>query len=420
MPLNWKRIALLIAFIAAVFVFGYLLYYLFLKPAIPAGPAAVNVNAGPGVLPQAGANANIPLAGNINGALPGEQKPAPLGPPAELPPAAAAASPTANGGLTKITALTAAAAGKPALASDGVNVIYYNRATGKFYKVFPDGRTVPVSEEVFYQVQNVSWSPDKNKAVLEYPDGANIVYDFNQNKQITLPRHWKDFSFSPDSGQLVFKSLGDSPESRWLAVVNADGTKAVKIEPLGDKDATVYPRWSPAGQIVAMYREAKGLDSQNLYFLGLNKENLKSTIIEGQNFQGQWSTKGDRLLYSVSSGAAGFKPTLWIVEAQGESIGQNRKNLGLETWSDKCGFADNDTVYCAVPQTLAEGAGIFSAEMDNSPSDLYKIDLKSGFKSKIAVPEGSHNISQVIVSENESYLYFTSQTDGKLYKINLR
>ena len=74
--------------------------------------------------------------------------------------------------------IKAAAAGKPALASDGVNVIYYNRATGKFYKVFPDGRTVPVSEEVFYQVQNVSWSPDKNKAVLEYPDGANIVYDF--------------------------------------------------------------------------------------------------------------------------------------------------------------------------------------------------------------------------------------------------
>lgn len=418
MPLNWKRIALLIAFIAAVLVFGYLLYYLFLKPAIPTAPLAVNVNAGPGVLPQAGVNVNIPTAANVNGALPGQ--PPPPGPPAELPPVSAGAAPIANGGLTKTTALTATRATQPTLAPDGTNVIYYNQATGKFYKISPDGRTAPVSEEVFYQVQDVSWSPDKNKAVLEYPDGANIVYDFNQNKQITLPGHWKDFSFSPDSNQIVFKSMGDGSESRWLAAVNADGTKAVKIEPLGDKDATVYPSWSPNGQIVAMYREAKDFDRQNLYFVGLNNENFKSTIIEGQNFQGQWSTKGDRLLYNVSNSASGFKPTLWIVEAQGENIGQNRKDLKLETWSNKCSFANNDAVYCAVPKTLAEGAGIFSAEMDNSPCDLYKIDLKSGFKSKIAIPEGSHNISRVIVSQNEDYLYFTSQTDGRLYKINLR
>lgn len=419
MSINWKRIALLIGFIAAVLIFGFLLYYLFLRPAIPAINAPVgNVNVAPGILPGAGVNVNIPVAGNINGALPGEQPPP--GPPPELPPSAAVAAPIANGGLTKTTALTTVPANQPTLASDGTNVIYYNRATGKFYKISPDGRSLPVSEEVFYDVQNVSWAPNKSKAVLEYPDGANIVYDFNQNKQITLPRHWKDFSFSPDSNQIVFKSMGDTTESRWLAAVSADGTKAIKIEPLGDKDATVHPSWSPNKQIVAMYREAKDFDSQYLYFLGLNNENFKSTVINGQNFQGQWSSQGDRLLYSVSNSSSGFRPTLWIVEAQGESIGQNRKDLGLETWSDKCSFAGNDTVYCAVPRTLNEGAGIFAAEMDNSPCDLYKIDLKSGFKSKVAIPEGSHNINQVIVSQSENYLYFTDQGDGKLYKINLR
>jgi len=169
-----------------------------------------------------------------------------------------------------------------------------------------------------------------------------------------------------------------------------------------------------------MYREDKDFNRQDLYFVGLNDENFKSTIIEGRGFQGQWSTAGDRLLYSVYSSGSNYKPTLWIVEASGDNIGKNRRSLSLETWSDKCTFSNNDDVYCAVPQNLQEGAGIFHRELDNAPCDIYKIDLTTGFKSKIAVPEGGHNISNVIVTESGNYLYFTSQTDGRLYKINLR
>ena len=269
-------------------------------------------------------------------------------------------------------------------------------------------------------MENITWSPSKEKAVLEYPDGANIVYDFATNQQVTLPKHWQDFSFSPNNQQLVLKSLGADAENRWLAVANADGSQAQKIEHLGDKDATVYPDWSPNNQIIAMYSEDKDFDRQNLFFVGLNNENFELTVIEGRGFQEQWSTKGDRLLYSVYSSASDYKPTLWIVEAQGEQIGQNRRDLRLQTWADKCTFSDNDTIYCAVPKNLQTGAGIFSTDLNDSPTDIYKIDLKTGFKTKIAAPEGNHNIDQIIITQNGNDLYFTSKTDGRLYNIRLR
>jgi Tol biopolymer transport system component len=69
---------------------------------------------------------------------------------------------------------------------------------------------------------------------------------------------------------------------------------------------------------------------------------------------------------------------------------------------------------------LQTGAGIFAQELDNSKTDIYKIDLKSGIKTRVAIPEGDHNIDNVIVSEDGRYLYFSSQTDGRLYKINLK
>ena len=419
MNINWKRILLLIGFIAAVILIGYLLYFLFLKPTIPPTKPGVNINIEPGVLPGANVNANIPTAANINGALPGGVN-VNIGPPSEIPPTTAIVSPVASGGLTKTTALTTTRVYQSALAADGKGVIYYDRSTGLFYTVSSSGKSTPLSDKVFYEVENITWAPNRQKAILEYPDGSNIVYDFSTNQQITLPNHWKDFGFSPNSSQIVFKSIGTSADNRWLAVANVDGTKATKIEIMGDQDLTVHPNWSPNNQVIAMYREYTANEQQSLYFIGLNKENFKSATLQGNDFQGQWSTQGDRLLYSVYSGDSDYKPTLWIVEAQGENIGQNRRNLGLETWAAKCSFADNNTIYCAVPQSLSEGAGMFPDDLDNSPSDIYKIDLISGFKSKIAIPEGNQNINRIMISEGGNNLYFESKTDGRIYSIKLR
>ncbi|NUM25544.1 MAG: hypothetical protein HUU49_02850 [Candidatus Buchananbacteria bacterium] len=424
MSFNWKRIIILIIFILTVILAGYLLYYLFLRPAVPTGPSGGgvgNVNTAPGGLPPTGTNVNIPIGGNINGSLPGTNVSTSS---QAIPPQAPTTGPTptevANGGLTKSNQLTSVPAFQPTMTADGTGVIYYDKTTGLFNKIGSDGKTTALSEKVFFEVQNITWSPNRNKVVLEYPDGSNIVYDFQTGRQVSLPKHWKDFDFSPSGQQLVVKSMGDSEENRWLAVTNTDGSQAKKIEHLGDKDASVYPSWSPNNQVIAMYTEYKNFDQQNLYFLGQNDENFKSTIIEGRGLQTKWSTKGDKLLYSVDSSTSNNKPTLWIVDAQGENIGSNRQNLKIETWADKCTFADNATIYCAVPTSLPAAAGLFPDQADTSPTDIYKIDLATGLRSKIATPSGDANIDSLMVSQDGNYLYFTNKTDGRLYNLRLQ
>ncbi len=417
MSINWKKLFILIGFLGGVILIAYLLYYLFLKPSIPSLPSA-NVNGQTGALPQAGLNANIPVGGQA-GLLPGGTNANIPGPPATIVGAKVVSS-IASGGITSIKQLNTTFSYAATIDSTGTNLLYYDKASGQFFRLTPDGQLVTVNKEIFYQVENITWAPDKEKAVLEYPDGANIIYDFATNKQITLPKHWEDFSFSPDSTQLVFKSLGSSEDNRWLAVANADGSQAVKIEHLGDKDETVFPAWSPNNQIIASFVEDKDLDQQTLYFVGLNDENFKTITVAGRGIQSKWSTSGDKLLYSVYSSASDYKPTLWVTSAQGDSIGQNQKKLNLETWADKCTFSDNETVYCAVPRSLESSAGIFSTELDNSPCDIYKIDLKTGLKSLLAKPEKDSNIASLIISQDNRYLYFTDKASGQIYQMKLK
>ncbi|MFH0956127.1 MAG: hypothetical protein V1801_02875 [Candidatus Falkowbacteria bacterium] len=408
---KYKKFFIAISFILIVLILGYLLYALFFKPSpapvIIKEPAATSTQ---GALPEAkpGTGQTTPSGQTAEGLPRGTEQPT------------SQSSVIALGGLTQTTELNQAPSLAATLSANGNDLQYYNKQDGKFYRLTKDGQASLLSDTIFYEVEKITWSPDKNKAILEYPDQAKIIYDFENKKQISLPKHWKDFDFSPDGGKIVMKSMANDPANRWVAVINNDGTSAQRIAALGDKDDTVYPSWSPNNQTVAMYTEGISYDQQKVYFVGLNNENFKALTIEGRGFEPKWTPKGDRLLYSVYSSSSDLKPELWITNAQGESIGAGRSKLDIQTWADKCVFSAATEIYCAVPESLEEGAGLFPDLAKNTKDNLYKIDTQTGLKKLIAIPDGNFTMSDLIVSDNGYYLYFTDTNTGKINKIKLK
>jgi hypothetical protein len=329
------------------------------------------------------------------------------------------ADPIAIGGITKTELIVNRPTFSPTLDQNG-NMAYYDLRDSKFYKMDENGNIIPLSDKVFNQVTKVDWAPNADKAVIHYPDGNKTIYNFDTEKQVTLPKHWDDFSFSPNGNHLSGKSLADNPDNRWLIVFSDDGTGARALEPLGDNYDKIYPSWSPNNQSVAMWTDGIDFNRQKLIFLGLNDENFKSTVIEGRGFEPLWSKEGDKLLYSVYNDNNNMNPKVWVVDAIGNEIGQNRTNLGLDTWASKCTFAGNDDVYCAVPDYLPEGSGLFPEAANDSVDSLYHINLKTGSKQMVATPENNVNISQVMVSPDQTKLYFTDRRNGQVYQINLK
>jgi Tol biopolymer transport system component len=407
---NFKKIFLIIAFVIVIIFIGYLIYKVFFATPtaeIIQSTDQINQTQAPtGQLPEAQPGTNVIIDDFAQqGTL-------------DVGSDIVAQTETTTTQADRVGLSKTASSVSPTVSTDGSGVQFYNKIDNQFYKLESNGQVTALTDKKFYNVDTITWSPDKNKAIMEYPDKTKIIYDFSTDQQINLPSHWEDFSFSPDGNQIVFKSMGLDTDNRWLAVMNSDGTQAKQVEAIGVNAEQVIPSWSPNNQIVAMMSEGADFNTKNIYFIGLNGENFRMTTTEGRGFEPLWSPQGDKLLYSVYSDTDNYKPRLWTVAAQGDNIGADRMPIDLETWANKCTFVSNDQLYCAVPQTLDEGAGMFPFLSDNTTDDLYKVDLKYGTKTlvsnKIDFP-----MNNLMVTNNESEIFFTDSY-GQLHKISLQ
>jgi len=414
---RFQKIILIAGFGLVVAVLGYTLYILFFRPLVP-GTNNENVNGAPvNGLPSANEGGNFNINAGTNATLGnlanGNANADQPGVPTDV-------SPGATVKLSASLPVTESPSFSPKLGTDGFTIQYYDRATGKFYTVDENGNIRAMSDRTFYQVSSVAWSPQGDKAVLEYPDGSNIIYDFTTSQQKTLPSHWEDFSFSPDGGKIIGKSIGLSEENRFLVITDSEASKSKIVRELGNNADQVVPNWSPNNQMVGFYIGDLDIDRQEIYFIGQNNENFKSMVVEGWGFSGQWSPQGDRILYSVYSSESDNKPELWIVDATQNSIGSNRKNIRIQTWSDKCTFYDNTSIYCAVPSRLEPGAGLVPESADNSPDTIYKINIQTGSRTPVVGSTDNHTMENLMVSRDGNSLFYTNKLDGRLYKIPLQ
>lgn len=412
--MNWKRILLIIGFILLIVVIAVLLYFLFFAPKKPTPPPVPTPT--PGILPAIPGAERVPTPIRLPPATPSTLVPGVPVIGAELPSTAQ----EAVGGKVRMALVQANNSLNPRLAQDGKSIVTFDSTNGKAYRIGSDGSLSPLTEQTFTGAYNVKFSPQADKAVFQFPDDSNIVYDFANKKSYVLPKHWDKFDFSPSGDQLSFKSLGDDPDNQWLAISNIDGSGARGIENMGDKAGLFTPSWSPSDQIVGSFRDGVDFNRQKIYFIGKNKENFKSTTIDGRGLEYIWSPNGDKILYSVYSTQSEYNPELWIMDAIGESIGNNKRHITVQTWAHKCAFTTNETVYCAVPKQLITGAGLLPSYGDKEEDHIYKLDLTTGTKEKIAEPSERHTISTIIVSQDESVLYFTDKDTGQIFKIDLK
>lgn len=410
---RFKKIIIIIAFIAVVAALGFALYYIFFRPPAPppSAPYFPSVPKQQGKLPSiTNENVNTQVT---------ETGPAGL-PSIETVPKGAVISDKARGGYTKVT--TKLEAGLFPTADQNGNLIYYDSATGRFYRLNADGSLTLLSDQRFFAVENVTWTKTGDKAVLEYPDGSNIVYDFGKNKQYTLPPEMQEFSFANNGQMLAAEAIGDRVDTNWLVTSNPDGSNIKFVEPIGDQAGNVDVNVSPNNQVVALFRENAGINSQKITFIGQQSENFKNLVTTGRGFEGIWTPDGSRLLYSVFRTENGFRPTLYVATASGDQIGAINLELGLNTWSNKCVIASkSDFAYCAVPKSLPPGSGVYPALAENSADNFYQIDLASGQSNLLAEPVGSqpsYSATSVFLSADEKTLYFKDKS-GAVYSLSL-
>lgn len=406
-----RRILFAVIFVAAVLAIAYLLYYVFFRrppeEVVPVEEVPVEVG-----LP----NVNE-LIEEVEVEVPTEEVEVEVGIPG--------VDRVASGSFTETDVLTPEIeAQDPAIGADG-DMRYYDPADDKFYKVDPAGNIVQLGSAQFPEVEQVTWADTSNETILEFPDGSNVYYDLDSNRQVTLPQEYEEFDFSPNSDQIAFKYMHIDEERRVLAISSPDGSSARTLESLGQNGDRVHVDWSPTGKVAATWGEFVDSTRQELGFIGLNNENFKGTVVEGMGIKSQYTDDGKQLLYSVFSPNTDYQSELWIVDADGDDIGKNRRDLNIRTDAEKCTISsDSETAYCGVPSSNIYGSGLEPGILDDVTDDIYKINLNTGTKTKLAVPVDQdgvpiYRVDQMSVTDDESKLIFQDGNSGQLVKLDL-
>lgn len=405
-----RRLLLAGSLLVTALILGFLIYWVFFRSLI-SGPTGENANNGV-------TNLNLPdILLNLNDAANGNVNAVNALPSVDI---------YALGGDTLSQVIYDGDAQNVTLAGNGDAVQYYDPVTGQFYTIDANGNVTLLDDKVFKGVEDVTWSNDADKAVLELEDGYKILYDFTADKQYTLNKDMEEFDFSPTDDQISFEYTPENKEDRWLGIANIDGSGARGIEPLGENADLLNAQWSPSGQAVGVLNEYIDGDRKRVVPIGLNDENFKQFIVSGRGFDYRWTNDGKQMIYSTYSADSDYNSTLHIVDAYGDSIGANNISLELQTSVDKCTFSSSgDHLYCAVPVDPPTGGGIAPSTLDTVQHDIYEINLVTGQKQKIATPADSVSgtdldaPSDLVVSEDESVLYYREATTGKLRRILL-
>lgn len=411
-----QRALLIAGFILVVAGFFFAIWYVFFRPGLPLG----NTNRPGGItngLPT-------PANGNVNRTKPPSttQVLPTVNTPNTEP------SRVANGGSTLTNPVTTGPASGLTVNPDNGDLQFYDRTNGLFYKISPDGLTkTPLTTEGYPDVQNVSWAPNGGKAILGFPDGSKVLYDFTTKRQTTLPSEMNDFSFSPQSDQIAAKYLdARNTDNQWLVVSKPDGSDSQTAEHLGANAGKVTVNWSPNNQIIAAYAKSTDSDQQEIIFLGANNENFPSVGVYGRGFTPNWSPDGQKVLYSTYSPLTNDNPHVYLMNGSPEAIGTGQQDLGLDTSADKCSFSSSGTsIYCAVPYYYNPGSGPQPELSAGIPDNIYRVDLRTGTVTLVARPVDAnkaqrYSIGNIQVAPDESSLFFTDTVTGTIQNIQLR
>jgi len=386
---------------------GLGMYFLFFRarpsviPTVVTPPSAVGTNS----LPTAGAGTPIvPGSGTTPGTGTGT-----------LP-----ISQVANGGKTSTFTLTTSAVRQPTVMANG-SVAYYDPADGKFYSIDQNGTATALSQAKFPQASNVTFSGSGTEAAVEFPDGSNVVYNFEKSTQSTLPAHWEGFSFSQDGSQVAAKSVATDPSARALVISSADGSSATPIAALGANQDKVSVNWSPDGSIVGFSATGPGgsaFGQNEVYMIDKNGKDAGVLIVSGSSFTAKWTPDSSHLIYSVADDSQDYRATLWYADKDGDRKGSARREVPFQTLADKCTFSTSTVAYCAVPAVMPVGGGS-APDLITANDTLYKVDLNTMKTSLVAIPAVPTQMFNLSITPAGDALYYSDKS-GRLNLLRLK
>lgn len=301
----------------------------------------------------------------------------------------------------------------PTLNKDQDRVQFYQKNGGDLLTSDFDGAHEKISNITIVGIQEAVWSPKKDRAAVFYLDNETLkaFLHIGTSSVAVLPQNITSFSWSPTGNSLAYTTKKDNRLTLATADEATRDTRAIASTPL--TDASII--WASANNIA--FTTAPSGFAQGFSFLFSRTSGTFSKSI-GPLFglSTLFSPDGSKIVTS-STPSGGRSTQISLFDKDGTFI----KNLERATLAQKCTWAGNTMLYCASPRFFERGVvwpdDYLRGEL-NTQDKILVIDTEKNTSREI-FNEHNFDISDLIVTTNEDYLFFVDRHDGTLWRLEL-
>lgn len=312
----------------------------------------------------------------------------------------------------------------PVLSSDQKKILYFDPEEREFYQTELDGRVlVAMTRGNFANLENVSWSGDRSKAVLSIlaEDKKTLEYfyfDFAAQSSQKIDSKFKNVVLSSDGKKIGYIYSEEGKNIFNLSIADPDGKNWRKIAFLSGNEGRLL--WLGSEKVI-FYHSPQASRQGSLYIYDVleGKDSFVFTSSK-YGFSAKFSQDGRMILWQEGEKDA-RRLSLYTSEL---AKGKTATKIPLTGMAEKCAWlSDNTNFICGIPENFSN----FYRQPDNwysskfiSKDSFYKINAKTNEVTRIAEAkqfDKDYDVDSSFMSPGGKTMYFIRKHDGKLYAL---
>jgi len=305
---------------------------------------------------------------------------------------------------------------------DDSHIAYFNNRSLKRASLGGGGEEVLIKDLPGKILQAV-WSPDKTKTLVLFGTDSGerwFLLTLADGSVKPLKSGIESPTWSNLSERIFYLYSDPSGKKTEIDSAKPDGSDWKTVALITVQNASLAT--IPSSAILSFWNKPSAFEETSLFTVPISGGDA-TKIFSGKFGAGySWSPDGTNILVSNTLSKGGGEVRLGIANQSGGEFRtvQAPTMISKVVWSK-----DGKTVYYALPLSIPENSVLpndyFSRPIHTQDS-FWKMDITTGKSDRLVDPneiDGGYDSIDLFLDRNESFLYFTDRTSGKLYRIKL-
>jgi len=311
------------------------------------------------------------------------------------------------------------------LAPDGNSIYAFSGDNGQLNQTDFYGKLEKViSTEEFQNIQQVLWNKSRNKAIVKRKDGLNnskfLLLDLTQKSVTPVKNNVDSIAWSGLGDKIIYKYYDAKTKKRTLEVSDPDGKNWRKIADTDFFGLSISP--VPGSSDISFWPFPDAFAAPPASLISFSGENRRDILKDRFGADILWSPDGKHAAVSSADQKGSHKTDLALMNPDGGQF----QPLNFPTFAKKCVWsADSKYLYCATPGDVPPSAILPNDWQENkiqTADTFWKLEIATGKKDRLIEADkinGSFDVLNPFLSQDEKTLFFTNKADGKLYKLGI-